>query len=53
LKSPKQPRQRVDDFVEALVAPLGLKCARAIRPLSAFSKANDFSTLIQCHSEKL
>jgi hypothetical protein len=30
-KSPKQLRHHFDDFIEALVAPLGLKCPRATR----------------------
>jgi hypothetical protein len=48
-KSPKQLRNHFDDFIEAPVAEM---TARHL-PLSVFSKANDFSTLIRRHTEKL
>ena len=39
-------------LLESLVAPLGMKCPRA-ELVSASTKANDFSTLIAAHTEKL
>jgi hypothetical protein len=48
-KSPKQLPNHFDDFIEAPEAEMP---ARHL-PLSAFSKANDFSTLIRRHTEEL